>query len=167
LLTAIRLSYICSCQRFPQTSRRKIFAPLVVMSLGPVLASCASAVSNGNPSTLMVDCQFRANNHIHMHVAEERGSVTLVTGYTPGEESTHFEDLRKGIESKGRLMNSAGYRLAIEMYLLNDHFGENPGDVVRIQVAGDGRSLMQAKGAGGVVRTIDTGTCTLPEAMTT
>lgn len=131
---------------------------------GSVLASCAADVANENSSTLMVDCQFQANNHVHMHVYEERGAVTLVTGYTPGKESGHFEDLRSGIESKGRLISSAGHRLAIDMYLLNDHFGENPGEVVRIRVGGDGRSKMEARGIRGVVRTIDTGTCTLPDA---
>ena len=114
----------------------------------------------------MVDCEFQANNHIHMHLSEERGTAALVSSYTPGEERTHFEDLRNGVESEGRLVRAAANGFDVEIFLLNDHFGENPGDVVRIRVAGDGRSLMEAKGPGGVVRTIDTGTCTLPDAMT-
>jgi hypothetical protein len=112
----------------------------------------------------MVDCQFRANKHIHMHVSEERSAVTLVTNYTPGDASTHFEDLRRGVESKGRLIGPDGNRFRIEMFLLNDHFGESPGEVVRIQIGGDGKSRIEAKGEGGVIRVIDSGTCELPDA---
>jgi len=99
-----------------------------------------------------------------MHVSEGRGAVTLDTGYAPGKERSHFEDLRTGVQSKGRLMSSADHRLAIEMYLLNDHFGENPGEVVRIRVGADGRSQIEARSSRGAARTIDTGTCTLPAA---
>ena len=49
----------------------------------------------------MVDCHFRVNEHVHMHMYEDRDAVTLVTGYTPGEGKTHLEDLRDGVESKG------------------------------------------------------------------
>lgn len=114
----------------------------------------------------MVDCEFQANKHIHMHLSEERGAATLVSSYAPGKQRSHLEDLRNGIESEGRLIRSAGDGFDVEIFLLNDHFGENPGDVVRIQVDDDGRSQMEAKGPGGVARTIDTGTCTLPDAMT-
>jgi len=66
-----------------------------------ILASCAADVAIKNPSTLMVDCHFRVNEHVHMHMYEDRDAVTLVTGYTPGEGKTHLEDLRDGVESKG------------------------------------------------------------------
>jgi hypothetical protein len=74
----------------------------------------------------MVDCRFQVNKHLHMYVADERGAVTIVSSYTPGKESTHFEDLRQGIESEGRLASSAGHRFDVEIFLLNDHFGEIP-----------------------------------------
>ena len=128
---------------------------------GSVLASCAAEVKNKNPSTLMVDCHFRANEHVHMHVYEDRDAVTLVTGYTPGQGKTHFDDLRDGVESKGRLISSAGDRLAVEMFLLNENFGAKPGEVVLIRVAEDGQSKVEARAVGGVVRMIDTGACTM------
>jgi hypothetical protein len=112
----------------------------------------------------MVDCKFQANNHVHLHVAEGPGTVALISRYSPSEPSAHFEDLRQGIESKGRLISAAGHRLVVEMYLLNDHLGETPGETVRILVADDGRSRIEARTPGGGVRTIDTGVCILPDA---
>jgi hypothetical protein len=112
----------------------------------------------------MVDCQFQANKHVHLHVAEDPGTVALITRYVPGAESSHREDLRKGIESKGRLISADGYRLAVDMYLLNDRLGDNPGETVRILVDGVGRSRIEARSPRGGVRTIDTGVCIVPEA---
>jgi hypothetical protein len=62
------------------------------------------------------------------------------------------------------MISPGGNRLMADMFLLNDHFGENPGEIVRIQVADDGRSQIKAKGDGEEFRVIDTGTCTLPDA---
>lgn len=91
----------------------------------------------------MVDCKFQANNHVHLHVQEDAGTVGLISRYSPTEPSAHLEDLRKGIESKGRLIRDDGHRLVVDLYLLNDRLGENPGESVR---------------------TIDTGVCILPDA---
>ncbi len=112
----------------------------------------------------MVDCQFQTNNHVHLHVAEGPGTVALITRYAPSDPSSHLEDLRKGVESKGRLIRAAGARLAVEMYLLNDRLGENPGESVRILIGEDGRSRIEARTPRGGVRTIDTGVCILPDA---
>lgn len=112
----------------------------------------------------MVDCKFQANKHVHMHVAEEPRTVGLITRYSPSEPSTHLEDLRKGVESKGRLISAAGTRLAVEMFLLNDRLGENPGDTVLILIGEDGRSRIEARSSRGGVRTIDTGVCIVPDA---
>lgn len=98
-----------------------------------------------------------------MHVYEDRDAVTLVSGYIPGQAKTHLDDLRDGVESKGRLISSQKDRLAVEMFLLNGDFGTQPGEVLLIRVAEDGRSRMEARAVGGVVRTIDTGTCTWPD----
>jgi hypothetical protein len=137
---------------------------LLVWMLGSLLASCAALGSGETDKPLlMVDCQFQANKHIHKHVDEEVGTVALITRYSPTETSDHSEDLRKGIESKGRLIKAVGYRLVVEMYLLNDRLGESPGEDVRILVADDGRSRIEARAPHGALRTIDTGVCILPE----
>jgi|LakMenEpi03Aug12_release.lakeMendotaPanAssembly.Ray.scaffolds.fasta_scaffold110700_4 hypothetical protein len=112
----------------------------------------------------MVDCVFREGEHLHMHIAEERDAATIVTSYTPGETGNHFEDLRKGVESKGRLVDPGNQRFSIEMFLLNDSFGQEPGEVLWIQVGRDGKARMEAKGSGGAIRVIDTGACVLPKA---
>lgn len=130
---------------------------------GSLLASCATPGSR-DKALLMVDCKFQANNHVHLHVAEDPGTVALITRYSPSEPRAHSDDLRKGIESKGRLISADGYRLAVDMYLLNDRLGENPGDTVRIWVDDDGRSRIEARSPRGGVRTIDTGVCIVPEA---
>jgi hypothetical protein len=139
----------------------RVSSSLGALMASSVLASCAADVAIKNPSTLMVDCQFQAKTHVHMHVYEDRGAVTLITGYTPGKERSHFEDLRTGVQSNGRLISSAGDRLAVEMFLLNENFDAKPGEVVLIRVAQDGQSKVEARAVGGVVRTIDTGTCTM------
>jgi hypothetical protein len=47
------------------------------------------------------------------------------------------------------------------MFLLNENFGAKLGEVVLIRVAQDSQSKVEARAVGGVVRTIDTGTCTM------
>lgn len=112
----------------------------------------------------MVDCKFEANNHAHLHVAEGPGTVALISRYSPSEPSAHFEDLRQGIESKGRLIRDDRHRLVVDLYLLNDRLGENPDESVRLWIADDGRSRIEARTPRGGVRTIDTGVCILPDA---
>lgn len=98
-----------------------------------------------------------------MHVSEKRGAVTLVSGYAPGSASSHSEDLRKGIESEGRLIRSPSHRFIFEMFLINDHFGEMPGEVLLVKIREDGRSEMHARSLNGTIRPIDSGRCT-PQA---
>jgi len=154
---AIRCLLIRSCY---VSSQFKLLQALIA---GSLLASCG-ADGSGGKVLLMVDCKFQANKHVHMHVAEDPGTVGLITRYSPSEPSAHLEDLRKGIESKGRLISADGYRLVVEMFLLNDRLGENPGESVRIWIDDDGRSRIEARAPRGGVRTIDTGVCILPDA---
>lgn len=148
--------------RITQSNPSRHIKPLLAVIAGSLLASC-SAEGPVDKVLLMVDCKFQANKHVHMHVAEDPGTVGLITRYSPSEPSAHLEDLRKGIESKGRLISAAGTRLAVEMFLLNDRLGENPGETVRIMVADDGRSWIEARASRGGVRTIDTGVCIFPD----
>jgi len=98
-----------------------------------------------------------------MHVAEEPGAVTLVTNDPPDKESTHFENLRNAIDSKGRLIRDDGHRLVVDIYLRNDRLGENSGECLGIWIDDDGRSRIEARAPLGVC-TIDTGVCILPDA---
>ena len=70
---------------------------------------------------------------------------------------SHLEDLRKGIESRGRLASADGYRLVMDMVLLSDRLGDNPGESVSIWVVDDGRSRSEARTPRGGLRPIDTG----------
>ena len=155
---AIRCLLIRSCC---VSSQFKLLQTLIA---GSLLASCG-ADGSGGKVLLMVDCKFQANKHVHMHVAEDPGTVGLITRYSPSEPSAHLEDLRKGIESKGRLISADGYRLVVGMFLLNDRLGENPGETVRIMVAEDGQSRIEARAPRGGVRTIDTGVCIVPDGQ--
>lgn len=159
----IRSSPIRPCYGSSQSSPLRHIKPLLVLFAGSLLASC-TAEGPVDKVLLMVDCKFQANKHVHMHVAEDPGTVGLITRYSPSEPSAHLEDLRKGIESKGRLISADGYRLVVDMYLLNDRLGENPGESVRIWIDDDGRSRIEARAPRGGVRTIDTGVCILPDA---
>jgi hypothetical protein len=160
---AIRFSLLSPCSGFSQFSRFPPIPPLLALIAGSFLASCG-ADGSGGKTLLMVDCRFQANSHVHMHVEEDLGTVALITRYAPGDPSSHLETLRKGIESKGRLASADGYRLVMDMYLLNDRLGESPGETVRIWVDDDGRSRIEARSPRGGVRTIDTGVCIVPEA---
>lgn len=97
-----------------------------------------------------------------MHVSEKRGAVTLVSRYTPGATRSHSDDLRRGLESEGRLISPDANRFKFELFLLNDHFGEKPGEVVFVDVSEDGGTRMVARAASGSTRVIDSGTCKLP-----
>jgi hypothetical protein len=92
----------------------------------------------------MVDCKFQASNHVQLHVAEGPGTVVLASRYSPSGPSSHLEDLRKGVESKDRLIRADGYRLVMNMVFLHDRFGKNPGESVRIWIDDDGRSRIEA-----------------------
>lgn len=107
----------------------------------------------------MLDCLFETSRHLHLHVAEERNSATLVSRYQPGMRASHAEDLRQGLESEGRLIAPEGGRFRLELFLLNDRFGEKPGEVVMVQVDGDGRSRIEARNPQGRIRLLDFGTC--------
>ena len=107
----------------------------------------------------MLDCLFETNRHLHLHVAEQRRSATLVSGYQPGSKASHAEDLRQGRESEGRLITPGGSRFRLELFLLNDQFGEKPGEVVLVRVDRDGRSRLEARNQQGQIRLLDFGTC--------
>ncbi|MCP9805309.1 hypothetical protein KBY71_02085 [Cyanobium sp. T1B-Tous] len=134
------------------------------MAAAPFLAACSANIPAEDSGSLMIDCVFETNRHVHMHVSEKRGAVTLVSRYTPGSTKSHSEDLRRGLESEGRIISSRDHRLKSELFLLNDHFGEKPGEVVFVEVRDDGISRMEAKAVSGAIRQIDSGTCSLRHA---
>jgi hypothetical protein len=107
----------------------------------------------------MVDCRFQNNGHVHIHIARARGQATVVSRYSPGNSKSHSEALRSGLESEGRLLKSGAGEHRIELFLLNDHFGEKPGELLTLHIAADGRSTFRARGAGVSERIIDFGTC--------
>lgn len=108
----------------------------------------------------MYDCRFQNSGHLHLHLSSARGSVSVITGYEPGRHGDHAADLRAGRESEGRLVPPGpGNRYAVELFLLNDHFGERPSETVLVRVGEDGRSRVEAKGVDDRPRTIDSGTC--------
>lgn len=162
-VAAIRFSLVCSCYGSSRFKPLRHFRLLQALIAGSLLVSC-SADGSGGKALLMVDCKFQANNHIHMHVEEDSGTVGLISQYSPSEPSAHLDDLRKGIESKGRLIRDDGHPLVVDLYLLNDRLGENPGESVRIWIDKNGQSRIEARAPGGSPRTIDTGVCILPDA---
>lgn len=107
----------------------------------------------------MVDCRFQNNGHVHIHIAQARGQATVVSRYNPGAGKSHSEALRSGHESEGRLVRSAAGEHRIELFLLNDHFGEKPGEQLTLHIAADGRSTFRVRAAGVAERIIDFGTC--------
>lgn len=137
------------------------------MGLGAITSACTPTHTFSDASSLMLDCQYKSNQDIHLHVSEKRGAVTVVSDYVPGTHPTHAEDLRSGTESEGRLINSPRNRFKVQLFLLNDNFGQKIGEQVLLQVNDDGSSLLEAKGPDGVIRTLDSGTCTLPASAHT
>lgn len=113
----------------------------------------------------MFDCAFQNNNHLHLHIAERQGSASLISAYQRGRTDSHADDLREGRESEGRLVPAGpDSRYKVELFLLNDHFGETAGEKVVLRLAADGRARLQAEATGGRSRTIDFGTCTPMQA---
>jgi hypothetical protein len=132
--------------------------------VGLFLAACAPFSRHPKSSALMIDCQYKINGHIHLHVSEERGSATLVSRYIPKSAQTHADDLRQGIESEGRMINPGNNLLKIDIFLLNDQLGETPGETVFISINKNGGSQIEAKAVtSGAVRLIDSGTCMVPK----
>ena len=108
----------------------------------------------------MFDCAFQNNGHLHLHLSPSRGSASVISEYKPGRHDDHAADIREGRESEGRLVPPGpNTRYAVELFLLNDHFGESAGEKVVIQLAADGRTRVEAKGLKGTSRLLDFGTC--------
>ena len=102
---AIRYVPIRSCYGSSQSSPLRYIKPRLALIVSSLLASC-TAEGPGTKALLMVDCKFQANNHGPMHVAKDAGTVGPVSRYAPSEPSAHLEDLRKGVERKGRLISA-------------------------------------------------------------
>ena len=113
----------------------------------------------GPEASEMYDCQFQTNKLIHLHVSRQRGTASVISDYQRGRTRSHSNDVREARESEGRLVAPGDMRYAIELFLLNDRFGERAGEKVVVRVAGDGRARFEGRSADGKVRTIDFGTC--------
>ena len=134
----------------------------MILVLASALPGCLTGGDPASPthSPNMYDCRFQNNGHLHLHLSLARGSGSVITGYEPGRQADHAADLRAGRESEGRLVQPGpGNRYAVELFLLNDHFGERPGEKVVIRVGEDGRSRVEATGVEVNPRVIDFGTC--------
>jgi hypothetical protein len=107
----------------------------------------------------MYDCQFEKNQLVHLHIAEQRGTASLISRYQRGRHSTHAQDVRAAKESEGRLVAPGGSRHVIELFLLNDRFGEQPGEQLIVRVAADGQAFLEGRRADRSLRQIDVGRC--------
>ncbi|MFM7674776.1 MAG: hypothetical protein ACKO5F_04145 [Synechococcus sp.] len=110
----------------------------------------------------MLDCQLEKIGPLHLHLAESRGSTSVISEYQPGRHQDHADAIREGRESEGRLVPPGpGMRYAIELFLLNDHFGESSAEKLVIRIAPDGRTRLEARGLAASPRVLDVGTCSL------
>jgi len=138
----------------------------VVFGLIPLLVAALQACNQGGEAgsaaqpLKMFDCQFQRKGLLHLHLSESRGSASVITAYTPGQHGSHTNDIREGRESEGRLVPPGETsRYAVELFLLNDQFGQAANDQVMIRMAADGRTRIEARPLQGQSRVIDFGTC--------
>lgn len=124
------------------------------------LSGCGAGGHGDWQAPAMADCRFQTNGFVHLHIAEEQGTVSLISDYTPGQAPDHALDLREGRESEGRLVRGGDSRQLVEFFLVNDEFGQKPGETVLLRLAADGRSRIEARSPQGRIRTLDFGTCT-------
>lgn len=148
-------------RNLPQGLSCRACAAAIALLIG-VLQGCRVGGGAGSEAhrPTMVDCQLQKIGLLHLHLWQSRGSASLITEYQPGRHQDHADAIREGRESEGRLVPPGpGMRYAIELFLLNDHFGESAAEKVVIRVAPDGRTRLEAKGPAGPPRLLDVGTC--------
>ena len=144
----------------PRFLNIRVLSASLVLSLTSLLAACQGEGTVKSPeSSAMYDCQFETNKLIHLHVSQQRGTASVISDYRRGLTDNHADDVREARESEGRLVAPGQSRYAIELFLLNDRLGEQPGEKVILRVAEDGRTRLEGQSAEGRVRTIDFGTC--------
>jgi len=128
--------------------------------LGALNAGCQQGADpDGAQSSTMYDCQFEKNRLIHLHVAEQRGTASLISNFRRGLHGNHAQDVRAARESEGRLVAPGGFRHVIELFLLNDRLGERPGESVILRLAADGKVRLEGQRADRSLRLIDEGRC--------
>ncbi|MCS5698192.1 hypothetical protein NZK32_03945 [Cyanobium sp. FGCU-52] len=107
----------------------------------------------------MYDCEFEEAKLIHLHISKQAGSASVLSSYRPGSQPSHSRDVREARESEGRLVAPGNSLYVIELFLLNDRFGEKPEETVILRIARDGRVQLKGRGLDGRHRLIDSGTC--------
>lgn len=110
--------------------------------------------------TYMFDCQFENNRHLHLHISEARGTASVISSYQPGAHANHTSDIRQGRESEAILVPPGpNSQYTLELFLLNDRFGQVATEKVLIHLGLDGRTRMEAQLLEGQTRVLDFGTC--------
>ena len=143
----------------------RVVTASLILSLATVLSACqGDGMVKSTESSAMYDCQFETNKLVHLHISRQRGTASVISDYRRGLTKSHANDVREALESEGRLVAPGESRYAIELFLLNDRLGEQPGEKVILRVAQDGRARLEGHNTGGKVRTIDFGTCSAHEA---
>ena len=132
---------------------------MVYAGLAILLTSCNQSDHAGVGTLVMLDCQFQNNGMMHLHIAPERGNANVISAYLPVHGKDHARSLRDARESKAQLVEAGSDRYVLDIFLLNDHFGENTGETVRLRLAKDGQGLIEARREGTPARRIDRGTC--------
>lgn len=154
--------------------RRLRFLPIPGLStscrLAPTLRACSRigaalllvACQPSIPSqdvVVMFDCDFARNGPIHVHVADQLSNASLITAYQPAGTASHAEVLRNARESRGRIVKPGTARYLVEMFLLNDDFGQGPDESLLFRLAHDGRALLEGSSSVGQRRVVDVGSC--------
>lgn len=146
----------------PGSAMRRVRGLLAGLAGGLVplsLAACSGLGGAPDKDLLtMIDCDFRLQGAVHLHVSEERGTASVVSDYKPGG-GEHANALREGRESKGTLAPPGASRYRIDVFLRNDPFGSRPNEVLRLILERDGQARFEAQAPGQPVRLLDRGSC--------